>query len=95
MLTFAARKLSTGKWTKEDAASFFCPRSFDRAGQVTTVTAGRATRNSYKSPSSDDAAPAQRSESFGPGWPQSAEKAGTSTVGQPDVGAAPGRARTV
>ena len=63
--------------------------------QLATVTAGRATRNSYKSPSSDDAAPAQRSESFGPGWPQSAEKAGTSTVGQPDVGAAPGRARTV
>ena len=32
MLTFATKKLSTGaNAQKEDAASFFCPRSFDRA----------------------------------------------------------------
>ena len=32
MLTFATKKLSTGaNGQKEDAASFFCPRSFDRA----------------------------------------------------------------
>ena len=32
MLTFATKKLSTGaNGQKEHAASFFCPRSFDRA----------------------------------------------------------------
>ena len=35
MLTFATKKLSTGaNGQKEDAASIFCPRSFDRAVMV-------------------------------------------------------------
>ena len=39
MLTFATKKLSTGaNGQKEDAASFFCPRSFDRAVMAGSVT---------------------------------------------------------
>ena len=36
--TFATMKLSTGaNGHKEDAASFFCPRSFDQLSWVSTV----------------------------------------------------------
>ena len=41
MLTFATKKLSTGaNGQKEDAASFFCPRSFDGAVMVTVSGSG-------------------------------------------------------
>ena len=43
MLTFATKKLSTGaNGQKEDAASFFCPRSFDRAVMTCLIMARHA-----------------------------------------------------